>query len=89
MVALVTPAVERYSKKDMLSSAPKASVAATVRGIAAEEGLYGVCATCVGVGLLEPCLLDGPARRVLWPGTGGVRRAATCHAGPWRHHAPS
>jgi 3-oxoacyl-[acyl-carrier protein] reductase len=53
MVALVTPAVERYSKKDMLSSAPKASVAATVRGIAAEEGRYGVRANCVGVGLLE------------------------------------
>jgi 3-oxoacyl-[acyl-carrier protein] reductase len=53
MVALVTPAVERYSKKDMLSCAPKASVAATVRGIAAEEGRYGVRANCVGVGLLE------------------------------------
>lgn len=53
MVALVTPAVERYSKKDLLSSAPKASVAATVRGIAAEEGRYGVRANCVGVGLLE------------------------------------
>lgn len=53
MVALVTPAVERYSKKDMLSSAPKASVAATIRGIAAEEGRYGVRANCVGVGLLE------------------------------------
>ena len=53
MVALVTPAVERYSKKDMLSSAPKASVAATIRGIAAEEGRYDVRANCVGVGLLE------------------------------------
>lgn len=53
MVALVTPAVERYSKKDVLSSAPKASVAATVRGVAAEEGRYGVRANCVGVGLVE------------------------------------
>lgn len=53
MVALVTPAVERYAKKDMLSSAPKASLAATVRGIAAEEGRYGVRANCVGVGLIE------------------------------------
>jgi 3-oxoacyl-[acyl-carrier protein] reductase len=53
MVALVTPAIERYSKKDMLSSAPKASIAATVRGIAAEEGRHGVRANCVGVGLLE------------------------------------
>jgi NAD(P)-dependent dehydrogenase (short-subunit alcohol dehydrogenase family) len=53
MVALVTPAIERYSKKDMLSSAPKASIAATVRGIAAEEGRHGVRANCVGVGLVE------------------------------------
>lgn len=53
MVALVTPAIERYSKKDLLSSAPKAAVAATVRGIAAEEGRYGVRANCVGVGLIE------------------------------------
>lgn len=53
MVALVTPAIERYSKKDMLSSSPKAAVAALVRGIAAEEGRYGVRANCVGVGLIE------------------------------------
>jgi 3-oxoacyl-[acyl-carrier protein] reductase len=53
MVALVTPAIERYSKKDLLSSAPKAAVAATVRGIAAEEGRFGVRANCVGVGLIE------------------------------------
>lgn len=53
MIALVTPAIERYSKKDMLSSSPKAAVAALVRGIAAEEGRYGVRANCVGVGLIE------------------------------------
>jgi 3-oxoacyl-[acyl-carrier protein] reductase len=53
LVALVTPAIERYSKKDALSSAPKAGIAATVRGIAAEEGRYGVRANCVGVGLVE------------------------------------
>jgi 3-oxoacyl-[acyl-carrier protein] reductase len=53
MVALVTPAIQRYSKKDVLSSSPKAAVAALVRGIAAEEGRYGVRINCVGVGLLE------------------------------------
>ena len=53
LVALVTPAIHRYSKKDLLSSSPKAAVAATVRGIAAEEGRYGVRANCVGVGLVE------------------------------------
>ncbi|MEU7812828.1 SDR family oxidoreductase [Pseudonocardia sp. NPDC049154] len=53
MVALVTPAISRYSKKDMLSSSPKAAVAALVRGIASEEGRFGVRVNCVGVGLIE------------------------------------
>jgi 3-oxoacyl-[acyl-carrier protein] reductase len=53
MVALVTPAVHRHSKKDLLSSSPKAALAALVRGIAAEEGRYGVRVNAVGVGLLE------------------------------------
>ncbi len=53
IVAVVTPAVEQYAKKDLLSAAPKAAVQAVVRGIAAEEGRNGVRANCVGVGLLE------------------------------------
>ena len=53
MVALVTPAIKRYAKKDLLSSAPKAAVAAMVRGMAAEEGRYGVRVNGVGVGLIE------------------------------------
>jgi 3-oxoacyl-[acyl-carrier protein] reductase len=50
---VTTPAVERYPKRDLLSSAPKAAVQAIVRGIASEEGRYGVRANCVAVGLLE------------------------------------
>ncbi len=53
MLAVVTPAIERYSKKDLLSSAPKAAIQAAVRGIAAEEGRNGIRANCIGVGLLE------------------------------------
>lgn len=53
MVATVTPAIRHYSKKDMLSSSPKAAVESFVRGIAAEEGRYGVRANCVGVGLVQ------------------------------------
>lgn len=53
VVAVTTPAVDRYAKKDLLSSAPKAAVQAVVRGIALEEGPNGVRANCVGVGLLE------------------------------------
>ncbi|MER5673496.1 SDR family NAD(P)-dependent oxidoreductase [Pseudonocardia alni] len=53
IVAVSTPAVVRYPKRDLLSSAPKAAVEAIVRGIAAEEGRYGVRANCVGPGLIE------------------------------------
>ncbi|MET0318858.1 MAG: SDR family oxidoreductase, partial [Rhodococcus fascians] len=53
MVAISSPAVVRYPKRDMLSSAPKAVVEAMVRAIAAEEGRFGVRANCVGTGLIE------------------------------------
>ena len=53
IVAVVTPAINRYAKKDVLSSAPKAGVQAVVRAIAAEEGRFGVRANCIAVGLLE------------------------------------
>lgn len=53
VVAVTTTALSRYSVKDILSVAPKAAVQAVVRGIAAEEGRFGVRANCVGVGVLE------------------------------------
>ncbi|WP_439815094.1 SDR family NAD(P)-dependent oxidoreductase [Zavarzinia sp. CC-PAN008] len=52
IVAMATPAIRRYAVKDVLSVAPKAVIEAVVRGIAAEEGRFGVRANCVGVGLL-------------------------------------
>ncbi|MQA13063.1 MAG: SDR family oxidoreductase [Pseudonocardiaceae bacterium] len=52
-VAVVTPAVEQYAKKDLLSAAPKAAVQTVMRGIASEEGRNGVRANCVGAGILE------------------------------------
>jgi NAD(P)-dependent dehydrogenase (short-subunit alcohol dehydrogenase family) len=48
--ALVTPAVRRATRKDVLSAAPKAAVESVVRHLAAEEGRFGVRANCVGVG---------------------------------------
>ena len=53
IVAVSTPATRRWAARDLLSAAPKASIEAVVRGIAAEEGKYGVRANCVGVGLLR------------------------------------
>ncbi|MDD7925059.1 SDR family NAD(P)-dependent oxidoreductase [Actinomycetospora chibensis] len=53
MCAVSTPAVRMHAKKDLLSSAPKAAIEAVVRGIAVEEGRFGVRANAVAVGLLE------------------------------------
>lgn len=50
--AVVTPVIEHYSRMDILSVVPKAGIQALVRGIAAEEGRYGVRANCVGVGII-------------------------------------
>lgn len=53
ILAVTTPAITRYAKKDLLSSAPKAAIQAVIRGIAVEEGRFGVRANCISVGLLE------------------------------------
>jgi 3-oxoacyl-[acyl-carrier protein] reductase len=53
VLAVVTPAIGRYAKRDLLSAAPKAAVQALIRGIAAEEGRFGVRANAIAVGLLE------------------------------------
>lgn len=52
-VALATPALRRYAVKDVLSVAPKAAIEALVRGVAAEEGRFGIRANGVGVGVIE------------------------------------
>ena len=50
--ALVTPAIRRYAIRDILSAAPKAAIEALVKGLAAEEGRFGVRANAVGVGVI-------------------------------------
>jgi NAD(P)-dependent dehydrogenase (short-subunit alcohol dehydrogenase family) len=52
LVAVATPAIRRYAKKDILSAAPKAAIELVVRGVAAEEGRFGVRANTVGVGVI-------------------------------------
>ena len=53
IVAIATPAIQRYAVKDLLSVAPKAAVEAIVRGVAAEEGRFGIRANSVGVGVIQ------------------------------------
>ncbi|HZJ06194.1 MAG TPA: SDR family oxidoreductase [Nocardioidaceae bacterium] len=52
LVAVTSAATSRYAVRDGLSIAPKSAVEALVRGVAAEEGRYGVRANCVGPGML-------------------------------------
>ena len=61
LVAVTTAATRRFPVRDGLSAGPKGAVEALVRGIAAEEGRFGVRANCVGPGML----MDGMAARLM------------------------
>lgn len=64
LVAVTTAATRRHPVRDGLSAAPKAAVEAIARGLAAEEGRYGVRVNCVGPGMLT----DGMAERLIGSG---------------------
>ncbi len=64
IVAVTTAATSRFPVRDGLSSAPKAAVEALVRGLAVEEGRYGVRVNAVGPGMLT----DGMAARLIESG---------------------
>ena len=53
ITAIVCSAVERTVPTDALSAAPKAAVAAMVRLLATEEGVYGIRANAVGPGIVD------------------------------------
>ncbi|GAA4809747.1 SDR family NAD(P)-dependent oxidoreductase [Nocardioides caeni] len=61
LTAVTTAATARFPVRDGLSSAPKAAVEAMVRGLAAEEGRFGVRVNAVGPGMLT----DGMAERLI------------------------
>lgn len=61
LVAVTTAATSRFPVRDGLSSCTKSAVEAIVRGIAAEEGRFGVRANSVGPGMLT----DGMAARLI------------------------
>jgi 3-oxoacyl-[acyl-carrier protein] reductase len=64
IVAVTIAATTRFPVRDGLSSVPKAAVEALVRGLAAEEGRFGVRVNCVGPGMLT----DGMADRLISSG---------------------
>ncbi|MNE66024.1 2-(S)-hydroxypropyl-CoM dehydrogenase [compost metagenome] len=52
-VAVITAAVERVPVRDICSAAPKAAIEMLMRGVAKEEGRFGVRANCVGPGWID------------------------------------
>lgn len=64
VVAVTTAATRRFPARDGLSASPKAAIEAIVRGIAKEEGRFGVRANSVGPGML----FDGMAQRLVAAG---------------------
>ena len=53
LIAIITSAVEKVPVQDILSAAPKAAIEMLIRGIAKEEGRYGIRANCVGPGFIN------------------------------------
>jgi 3-oxoacyl-[acyl-carrier protein] reductase len=76
VVAVTTAATARFPVRDGLSSVPKAAVEALVRGLAAEEGRFGVRVNCVGPGMLT----DGMASRLIGSGELDEQALATARA---------
>jgi NAD(P)-dependent dehydrogenase (short-subunit alcohol dehydrogenase family) len=52
-VHLSTAGVRRWPVRDVLSVVPKAAMEALMRGIAREEGRFGIRANCVALGVIE------------------------------------
>lgn len=65
IVAVTTAATRRFPVRDGLSAGTKGAVEAVARGLAAEEGRYGVRVNCVGPGMLT----DGMAARLMADGS--------------------
>lgn len=51
--AVITAAVEKVPMRDICSAAPKAAIQMLMRGIALEEGRYGIRANCVSPGFID------------------------------------
>jgi NAD(P)-dependent dehydrogenase (short-subunit alcohol dehydrogenase family) len=53
LVAITSAGLVRHPARDILSVAPKAAIEAVIRGIAREEGRFGVRANTVAVGVVD------------------------------------
>jgi NAD(P)-dependent dehydrogenase (short-subunit alcohol dehydrogenase family) len=57
-VSATSAGLARFPARDILSVAPKAAIEALVRGVAREEGRYGVRANCVALGVVEAGIFE-------------------------------
>ncbi len=64
IVAMSSAGVRRHPPLDILSVVPKAGIEAVVRGLAREEGRFGIRANAVGLGVIDAGLLHRLAERV-------------------------
>jgi 3-oxoacyl-[acyl-carrier protein] reductase len=53
LVALITAAVERIARADLMSASPKAAIETLIRGAAVEYGKEGIRANCVAPGWIN------------------------------------
>ena len=64
IVAMTSAALHRYAQKDVLSAVPKAAVEVLVKGIAREEGRFGIRANAVALGVIDAGLFHRLEERV-------------------------
>src|SRR5688500_9495746 len=67
IVAVTSAGLIRYPSRDVLSVAPKAAIEALVRGVAREEGRYGIRANSVAVGVVDAGIFQRLAQHDLSP----------------------
>lgn len=58
IVAVTSAATDRYAIRDGLSAGPKSAIETLVKGIAAEEGRFGIRANAVGPGMLAEGMVE-------------------------------
>jgi NAD(P)-dependent dehydrogenase (short-subunit alcohol dehydrogenase family) len=80
LCAITTCAVERSPEADVLSAAPKAAIEALMRGIAKEEGRFGIRANSVAPG----CIDAGIGHAALYENGDGTFLEAVKNSTPMR-----
>ena len=64
IVAMTSAGLARHPQRDILSTVPKAGIEALIRGVAREEGRYGVRANAVALGVIDTGLFHRLERRL-------------------------